>query len=142
MTPRGPADLVAAVPRALGREPADEVIVIGVSDGAPSAALVASVPLGDRDRVALVDALSVGSVALASDGAVAVAVLVYAPDALDPGGIPARAAATVHVLAQYRGLRVLDAVAVTENRWRSYTCETPSCCPPEGHPLPEEQPAP
>lgn len=141
MTPRGPADLVAAVPRALARRPADEVLLIGVADGAPSAALVYRLALDlDDDQTC---ALAAEAVARAlADGAVQVAVLAYAPDALDDESRPTAVAATLHFLAEETGLRVLDAVAVTDSRWRSYTCSTPSCCPPEGHPIPEETPTP
>lgn len=137
MTPRGPADLVAAIPRALDREPASEVVMIGVSDDAPSAALVYCVDaeLSPDDTVAMVRAAVAGA---ASDGAQRVAIVAYADDALDDGSTVAAIAAALHVLAEESHLRVLDTVAVADSRWRSYTCDTPSCCPPEGTPIPKE----
>jgi hypothetical protein len=39
------------------------------------------------------------------------------------------------VCAEAAGLGVLDAIAVTDGRWRSYECTNPECCPPEGTPI-------
>lgn len=39
-----------------------------------------------------------------------------------------------------RGVRLLDAVRVDDERFWSYQCTDPACCPPEGHPVDREAP--
>jgi hypothetical protein len=34
------------------------------------------------------------------------------------------------------GVNLLDVLAVIGDRWRSLACTDPSCCPPEGSPMP------
>jgi hypothetical protein len=41
------------------------------------------------------------------------------------------------VLVGVSGLSLLDAITVANGRWRSYECDNPSCCPPEGNPITE-----
>jgi hypothetical protein len=35
------------------------------------------------------------------------------------------------------GIRLLDLLQVRDRRWTSLLCDDPTCCPPEGQPLPE-----
>jgi hypothetical protein len=34
------------------------------------------------------------------------------------------------------GVNLLDVLAVVGDRWRSLACVDPTCCPPEGSPMP------
>lgn len=141
MTLPGPARLVATLPAVLGRDPEEEVLLIGTTpEMAASAAALAVIPLDGasdgRLRVACVAAVQY----LRSTGASHVAVVAWAQGADDYRGQAARTAGTLTLLAEAADLAVLDALWVTPDRWRSYRCVNPSCCPPEGnpHPTPEE----
>lgn len=45
-------------------------------------------------------------------------------------------AAAVRRAADQLGLQLIDTTLVADGRWWSYGCTDPSCCPPQGHPLP------
>lgn len=143
MTPTGPPALLRTLPATLGRAPADELVLVGVTRAAPTAATVVSVglpaaPCAEADAEAAAAAIGVGVELACRDGATAVAVVVYADGALPADSTPARFGATAVVCAEAAGLRVLDTLAVTGGRWRSYECTDPSCCPPEGTPITTE----
>jgi hypothetical protein len=136
----GPAALTASLPGALGYQPHDELVLVGVSSMHTAAAVTYVLGLEGTDteegaeEVASSIHLMVSG--LVHDGATKVAVVVYAPD-LSTDSTAARLAATAVVCAEAAGLGVLDAIAVTDGRWRSYECTKPSCCPPEGTPITE-----
>lgn len=139
----GPAALVSSLPGALGRTPRDELVIVGVSELVLNAAVILSVELyaitNDADADAAAQTVHEAVQAAQQDGARQVAVIVYGgddPDTFSPDSTPARYAATAVVSAEAAGLGVLDAVAVLDGRWRSYDCTNPSCCPPEGSPIP------
>jgi hypothetical protein len=138
----GPAALVQSIPRALRRDPRDVVVMIGVtdlhSDLASLSVIDVSAVLGERDAEELADAVQRAvRAAVTRDRVTHLAVIAYADDAQNPDSTAARTAATAVVAAEAAGLRVLDAIAVTDGRWRSYDCTDPSCCPPDGTPIPE-----
>lgn len=137
----GPAALTRSLPVALGRDPADEVVLIGVTGRAPAAASLASIDVSASpvapDGDDLADSAAAAVAHAVRSGAASVVVLAYADDARDPDSTAARTAATVLSLAESAGLRVLDVLAVASGRWWSYDCTIPSCCPPEGTPIKE-----
>jgi hypothetical protein len=137
----GPAALVRSVPDALGRTPADELVIVGVSNLAPTAASVIAVELfailTDRDAEDAAAAVNAAVTQTRADGSTKAVVLVYADDAFSSDSTPARYGATAVVTAEAAGLGVLDAIAVANGRWRSYECTDVACCPPEGHPIGE-----
>jgi hypothetical protein len=51
-----------------------------------------------------------------------------------------RLVALVRTIMRAHGIRVLDALYVGTGRFWSYTCHDPTCCPPEGVPVPEHPP--
>lgn len=137
----GPAALVRSIPAALGRTPADELVLVGITHLAPSVAVILSVDLSgitgeaaaEETAVAVTDAV----IAAARDGATKVAVVVYSDDGSSADSTPARFGAVAVVAAEAAGLGILDAISVANGRWRSYECDDPSCCPPEGTPITE-----
>jgi hypothetical protein len=137
----GPAALVLSLPDALGRTPADELVIVGVSSMHPDAATVSVLDLsGITSEEEAEDAAESIPAAIGSavrDGATKVAVLAYADDADAPLSVSSRMAETAAIYAELAGLGVLDTIAVFRGRWRSYECDNPSCCPPEGHPITE-----
>lgn len=132
----GPAALAQSVPAALGRTPAEELVLVGVTNLTPEAAVIMTLRMATPDSPELDEALVIGAAMdqLRRDGATHVAVLVYAEDSTADSPA-ARYGATAVVCAEAAGLSVLDALAVTRGRWRSYECDNPSCCPLEGTPI-------
>jgi hypothetical protein len=137
----GPAALVRSLPAALGRQPTNALVIVGVSSMHQDAATVGVLDLsGITTEEEAEDAAENVPEAITSavrDGATKVAVLAYADDADEPLSVSSRMAATAAIYAELAGLGVLDTVAVFRGRWRSYECDNPSCCPPEGHPITE-----
>jgi hypothetical protein len=137
----GPAALTATLPSALGRAPAEELVLVGVSDLSAAAAGLYSVDLsglmGEDDAEDAALAVYEAVDAAARDGARLAVVVVYDEYALSIDSTAARFAATAVVAAEAAGLTVLDALAVFDGRWRSYHCTNPSCCPPDGTPITE-----
>jgi Domain of unknown function (DUF4192) len=136
--PSAPGLLVSALPRVLGREPADAVVVVGLAAHAPGTAVLLSADL-DGDPIGTADDLLD---AAAEDGAEAVAVVVYAADAADLSSRAAVQAAAVVLRAELRDVTTVDALWVSTGRYASYLCSTPSCCPPEGSPVPTPEETP
>jgi hypothetical protein len=132
---RAPGLLLASLPGAIERAPAEEVLLVApIPD---NAALVASVPLPVEPGSPigmLWPACVAGVEYLRTYGVRAVVIVAYAsPSAEETASL---AAGTLHVLATQRGIVVLDTLRVTGNRWWSYECDDPKCCPPEGSPVP------
>lgn len=132
--PHAPGVLVSGLPTALGRTPDEEIVLVGTSPANRAAALILGADLDDAPW-ATADALLAAATA---DGASAVAVIVYAADAPAVRSLAAQTAAAVVFRAERRPLIVLDALWVSGGRYASYLCINPSCCPPEGSPIPEE----
>lgn len=130
----GPGLLLSSLPGTLGRTPAGETLMVAISDANPGTAAIYRVPLSvsaaeatERCRMAVDHA--------AASGATTVVIVTY--PAADSGGPAAElTAASLVVLAEHAHLHVLDALRVVGDRWWSYECSEPSCCPPEGNPIP------
>lgn len=133
-----PDDILATVPYLLGFHPVRSLVVIGLR--------------GERSRVGMSMRMDIDGGppdemaatvlrALTQDGAQQVLLVLYDPDdvdadAADPDDAPSGALlAELGERLQDAGLRVRDALAVQDGRWRSYLCDDDGCCPPEGRPL-------
>jgi hypothetical protein len=138
---RSPGLLLSSIPVVLDREPIEEVLLVAPLPDA--AAIVATIPLPTTATGMLWPACITAVEYLRSAGVRGVVVVVYAATAADLDSIAAQAAAMIHVLADQRGVVVLDTLRVIDHRWWSYECDDPQCCPPEGSPVPtpEENPA-
>jgi hypothetical protein len=138
---QSPGLLLSSIPVVLDREPIEEVLLVAPLPDA--AAIVATIPLPTTATGMLWPACITAVEYLRSAGVRGVVVVVYAATAADLDSIAAQAAAMIHVLADQRGVVVLDTLRVIDHRWWSYECDDPQCCPPEGSPVPtpEENPA-
>jgi len=127
--PLTPSTTLALIPQALTREPAAEAVLVGWADGVDEA-VVLSVPL-DADEAALL----IAARQLAVDGATHAVVVTYTDDA----GVPlARwvVGRLVDLLVDEAAVTGVDALRVTGDRWRSYTCHDPACrCQTDGTPI-------
>lgn len=119
---RGAADILAVVPYLLGFHPWDSLVIVVVRDR--KVELCARVDLPPPD---LVDVMGqqVAEIA-AQQTADGVVLIAYTSD----GELASQVllAAVIHL----EPIEVLDALHADGSRWRSYLCNEPSCCPPEG----------
>ncbi|MFG2051584.1 DUF4192 domain-containing protein [Micromonospora sp. NPDC048935] len=121
---RSPADLIAAVPYLLGFHPADSVVAVALLGRQIIFAARADLP--DPSSDLLEQARHLAGV-IRRQGAESATVVGYGPpDRVTPAVDAVRAALSVG------GTEVLDALRVTGDRWWSYLCTEPDCCPPEG----------
>lgn len=123
MSAAGPVALLGSLPAALGRQPGDELVIVGISRKARGVAVVLSVA-NDGDELVVDHAAR----QLLRDGATAAVVVSYSSDE--------RRIELAATLLPTLGVRVLDVLVVHDGRWWSLACADPSCCPPEGTPLP------
>ena len=131
---QGPGDLVAAVPYLVGFEPVHSVVVVSLRGARRRCGLVARVDLPSPHQVA---ACADGLVSyVLSDGPREVVVLVYDDRPWRAGRRPY--GPLVDALERRfatAGVGLKDALYVTSERFWSYTCDNPRCCPPDGTPL-------
>ncbi|MDG4763107.1 DUF4192 domain-containing protein [Solwaraspora sp. WMMD406] len=127
LTVREPADLIAAVPYLIGFHPTDSVVVVGMRDASVIFAARADL-LDDAVPADIRAAATAQLVSIVDRQRVdAAVVLGYGPaDTVDP-----TVDVTANALRQL-GIPLLDALRVTDDRYWSYYCDDPTCCPPEG----------
>lgn len=137
----GPAELLRAVPYLLGFHPEDSVVLVGLDAG--RLVVTARLDLLDSAEPALVvDTLG----ALVRGGATELISMIWdgAPGGVGedpplPGGLLpwTDVARLIAGLADEVGLRPVEQLLVCGDRWWSYLCLEPECCPPDGHVLPD-----
>jgi hypothetical protein len=133
---RGPADLVQAVPYLLGFHPTASLVVLGLDHG--QLVVTVRLDLGDLD---VPEVLANAVAAMHRGGASEFVAAVYGDRAPDPDrrSLPWQSAAdALASQATRRGCDVLDVLLVVGDRWWSYSCTEPTCCPAEGSRLPED----
>lgn len=131
---RGPGDVAAALPHLCGFVPTESLVVVALQ--------------GPRSRVRLtmrVDLPGLGQERPLADEVVqrmrhaqadAVLLVVCTDSDSDAGGLPRRQLVRRLRRALDRaGVGCDDALLVRDNRWWSYRCSEPRCCPAEGTPL-------
>ena len=140
---RSPADLLAAVPYLLGFHPTDSVVVVALRGKrvvfVARADLAGTESRPEANGPTTVDQTTVDPPPGADEIAAYIAEIVarqqvestvaigYGPaEQVTPAVDATRAA------LELAGLRVLDALRVTDGRYWSYLCVDPGCCPMEG----------
>lgn len=129
----GPAELVQAIPYLLGFHPQDSLVLVGLA--ASRLVVTARVDLCDAEQTAP------ETVAAMRRGGAREVVLALYDDAADPRGLSSplpwgELAWQVVDAVEAAGCEVVDVLLVGAQRWWSYLCGVPECCPPEGAPLP------
>jgi hypothetical protein len=131
--PAGPAELLATLSRPLAPP---ELLLIGWTPAEPDLTVVIA---HDLDGTEADDELTACR-QLVIDGAEQVAVIVAFPA---PYRDELPAPPTAELLARFAaaccsryGLDLVEVIVVKGARWRSLACTDPTCCPPEGRPLP------
>lgn len=127
---RSPADLLVELPAVLGFVPTDSLVVLLVRGNDLRCTLRFDL-LPDLTEAAI-RAIAVAHRADA-DGAL---LAVYTENPGDPEHPFAAQVERVIGLLEEQGIDVRDALLVDDDRWWSYCCEDPGCCPPEGSPVP------
>jgi hypothetical protein len=134
---RTPEDLIRAVPYLLRFHPAESLVLIGLTEHR----LVATARITLTDIATPEDLTDPGPLAttltaMRHGGAVAVSAILYTDHPAAGARLPyAAVVAALDALAGNRGLRLSDALLTRRDRWWSYYCESPACCPPEGRPV-------
>lgn len=129
----GPADLLQAVPYLLGFHPQTSLVLIGLAEGH----LVVTSRL-DVDDVAEEGLLRHAVRGMVNGGAETVVAAIYDERSV-PGrdGLPWRGlAGDLGECCAAAGALLGDVLLVCAGRWWSLQCDSPSCCPPDGQPLP------
>jgi hypothetical protein len=132
----GPDDLLDALPRMLGYVPTGSAVLVALRPPRGRVTLTMRVDLPIRGQEVSCARLLAGHAQRA--GATS-AVLVIYDDRPAPSATQWRGASLTRevraALRQRGGLRLTDAVVVSEGRWRSLMCTDTGCCPPHGQPL-------
>jgi hypothetical protein len=130
----GPGDLVAAVPYLVGFQPVRSVVVISLRGARLRCGLVARV---DVPTPAQVEPWAEGLVSFVlRDNPREVVVLVHHDRPWRAGRRPfGPAVDALESRFAAAGVPMKDALYVTADRFWSYTCAEPRCCPPDGTPL-------
>jgi hypothetical protein len=126
-----PTSLIAVVPALLGFEPGRSIVVIGTEPGSGQVLVTLRYDVPDPRHPRVTAALVANAVSLLAAQGVAAAVAVgYAEDeAVAP------VAAALRERATEAGLAVTEVLRVENQRYWSYICTDPACCPPEGTPF-------
>lgn len=128
VTLRSPEDLLAVIPHLLGFQPQSAIVVMGLRNR----------KLGLTQRMDLPEPVRVEEVAealvrhLRKDAAEAALLVGYE----DTAGESLTLIDALSEQLVARDVSVRDRIVVHGGRWRSLDCDQPSCCPPEGRPLP------
>lgn len=131
---QGPGDLVAAVPYLVGFDPVRSVVVVSLRGARLRCGLVARVDVpSPEDASAWAD----GLVAFVlDDGPREVVVIVYHERPWRTARRPfGPLVDTLERRFAAAGVGMKDALYVTDDRFWSYTCADPRCCPSAGTPL-------
>ena len=134
-----PADLVGVLPWRLGFHPTESLVVVCLEGPRRRDRLVMRVDLADpRHDAAMADDLATRVRHIGASAAL-LAVYTDSPDGTGAGQgqLPrARLVRRVSRRLEGRGVAVPEAVLVRDERWWSYLCHDPTCCPPDGTPVP------
>lgn len=123
---RGAADLLALLPYLLGFHPTDGLVVAGLRDTRVVFLYRVDLRAGlEPDRVTAM---------LATQALTGVVLVGFGADEDVGPAVDALASALTR-----SGQPVLDRLRATADRFWSYACTDPACCPPEGHPYRSER---
>ena len=126
-----PLTLLAVVPGLLGFEPADSIVVIGT--GQPGAEVQLTLrydlpgPAAPRGAAAIADGVTN---ILTVQHITTAAAVAYGPDSA-----VAPVAEALRARAAEAGIALTEVLRAEGDRYWSYVCSNPRCCPPEGTPF-------
>lgn len=148
---RGVRDIVVSVPHLLGFVPGTSLVLVGLDpDSTVVVTLRVDLPwagMPAAERATMLDHWAESFSVLGREGIGEAVVAVYPaePDA-DDGRWPLMLGLPHHDLVKdlrellaVEGVQLRDALCVVGDRFRSYLCDDPGCCPPEGQQLDASQ---
>ena len=125
----GPASVLAVIPPLLGFEPSEpSLVVVGVAAPNPEVRVTFRLDIPDARRAAAAVRTAIGF--LAVNDITAAVVVGYGPgDLVDP--------VAREVLRRFpgAGIGLTDVLRAHDQRYWSYLCQNPRCCPPDGTPF-------
>jgi len=126
-----PLTLLAVVPGLLGFAPADSIVVLGTGQRGAEVQLTLRYDLPPTAAPRAADALAAGVIGILAAQQIAVAAVVcYGPhSAVSP------VAAALRPRAAAADIALTEILRAEDNRYWSYVCANPDCCPPEGTPF-------
>lgn len=124
-----PTDLLATVPFLIGYQPSDAIVLMALSDETISMAMRIDFP----ESITQSEAAAIAA-RIAGERADAVLMVSYIPDSFEGAELVLQEL-TAALLDCNLSLR--ESIIVVSGRWRSLVCESLTCCPVEGSPLPE-----
>jgi hypothetical protein len=128
---RMPGEIAAVLPMLVGFVPTESVVVVSLRRPRKRVGLSMRIDLPAPEHEQLL--AEQFSARLRQDRAMGVVVAVYT-DEPDDEGIRPRAGLVAAIEAA-AGVPVTEALLVRGDRWWSYFCANPDCCPPEGTPV-------
>jgi hypothetical protein len=132
LTLRDPADILAAVPYLIGFVPQESIVVVALQGDLVQLQCRMDFP-DPRDVAVVLDHLAE---TVGRHQPTNVLVVTYRRQ----DGQPSRTDRRVHDALtgrfEARGIRVRESLLVRRDRWFSLMCDSPTCCPPEGRPVP------
>jgi hypothetical protein len=150
----GPEDIVAAIPYLLGFHPRESIVAVGLRGRRRRVCLAIRLDLpGPELERDVADLLSAHLRHAGAKAAILLIVTEKEPAAAISGAgsgsgsenpVPERAPAelprqglvdAVRAALDLAQIRVQDLLCVRSERWWSYLCAQPGCCPPEGNPV-------
>ena len=126
-----PTSLLAVIPVLLGFDPGRSIVVIGIEPGNSQVRVTLRYDLPDPVRPAVASALAKDVVSLLAAQAIRTAVAVgYGADSE-----VAPVIAALRERATKAGIALTELLRAENQRYWSYVCADPECCPPEGTPF-------
>jgi Domain of unknown function (DUF4192) len=125
-----PASLLAVVPGLLGFEPGNSIVVVGTESPGRAVRVTLRYDVPDPRRPSAAAALAGHAVSvLAAQGVTTAVAVGYGSDAaVSP------VAAALRERAGEAGVTLTEVLRAEGQRYWSYVCADPACCPPEGTP--------
>jgi len=136
----GTPDVIAYAFYQLGFRPRESLILIGLRSPRRRLGLVARVDLPPPEQLERMLSVQIDTLRSGGDEGAIVLLVSDAADTgpVDPGVFPMPHRELAAALARHAdrlNWPLRDVVLVGPTRWRSYQCDQPGCCPPEGFPL-------
>ena len=126
-----PLTLLAVVPGLLGFEPADSIVVIGTGQPGAEVQLTLRYDLPDPAAARGAAAIAEGVTSILAMQCITTAAAIgYGPDA-----VVSPVAAALRSRAAEAGIMLTEVLRAEDNRYWSYVCSNPACCPAEGTPF-------
>jgi hypothetical protein len=126
-----PLTLLAVVPGLLGFQPADSIVVIGTGQPGAEVQLTLRYDLPDPASTRGAAAIAEGVTSILTMQCITTAAAVgYGAD-----GVVSPVAAALRSRAAEAGVTLTEVLRAEDNRYWSYVCSNPACCPTDGTPF-------